>query len=209
MEKRDLVLAAVASIGFLVSKVGNRLGAVIIDGQSITVVPARQGRMHLMSILHRVQHAPRRTGTSTVAATGTLASGLRRLSAVSRRRGLAVVITDLLGPETWPDDLRRLAVRHEVLVAEIVDPRELELPTVGLLTLSDPETGRTREINTGDARLRRRYAQAAREERDRHARTVRNAGADHLVLRTDSDWLYDIVRFVALRRKRQEVTPAR
>jgi len=212
MEKRDLALAATAAVGFLTAKVGNRLGAVIVDGHNITQLPARQGRTHLMGVLHRVQQAPRLgTVDSAIAESsrGDLASGIRRLAGPGHRRGLAVVISDLLGPQTWQSELRRLSVLHDVLVVEIIDPRELELSDVGLLTLIDPESGHIREVNTRDRKLRERYADAARAQRTQNARTIRECGADHLVLRTDTDWLLDIVRFVTLRRKRQEVTPTR
>jgi uncharacterized protein (DUF58 family) len=209
MEKRDLALAATAAIGFLTAKVGNRLGVVIVDGHSITQLPARQGRAHLMGVLHRVQHAPRRDTVAARDGRADLAAGVRRLAGPGHRRGLAVVVSDLLGPSTWESELRRLSVLHDSLVVEILDPRELDLPDVGLLTLVDPESGQVREVNTRDRKLRQRYADAAREQRAENARRVREAGADHLVLRTDSDWLLDIVRFVALRRKRLEVTPAR
>jgi len=212
MEKRDLALAATAAVGFLTAKVGNRLGAVIVDGHSITQLPARQGRTHLMGVLHRVQQAPRRgtvPGSGAEGAHGDLAAGIRRLAGPGHRRGLAVVVSDLLGPQSWQSELRRLSLLHDALVVEVIDPRELELPDVGLLTLVDPESGQIREVNTRDRKLRQRYSDAARAQREQNARTVRECGADHLVLRTDTDWLLDIVRFVALRRKRQEVTPAR
>lgn len=209
MEKRDLALAATAAIGFLTAKVGNRLGAVIVDGHSIAQLPARQGRAHLMGVLHRVQTAPRRGAVARSDVAADLTAGIRRLSGPGHRRGLAVVVSDLLGPQTWQSELRRLSVLHDALVVEIVDPRELELPDVGLLTLVDPESGQVREVNTRDRKLRQRYAEAARAQREQNARAVRECGADHLVLRTDADWLLEIVRFVALRRKRLEVTPAR
>jgi len=87
-----------------------------------------------------------------------------------------------------------------VLAIEILDPRELELPDVGILALADPETGILHEVNTSDRRLRDRYAQAAAAQRMAVARAIRAAGAQHLRLRTDSDWLLDIVRFVAAAR---------
>jgi uncharacterized protein (DUF58 family) len=212
MEKRDLALAATAAVGFLTAKVGNRLGAVIVDGHSVVQLPARQGRTHLMGVLHRVQQAPRRgtvTGPGAGGKSCDLAAGIRRLAGPGHRRGLAVVVSDLLGPQTWQTELRRLSLLHDALVVEVIDPRELDLPDVGLLTLVDPESGQVREVNTRDRKLRQRYAEAARAQREQNARVVRECGADHLVLRTDTDWLLDIVRFVALRRKRLEVTPAR
>jgi uncharacterized protein (DUF58 family) len=105
--------------------------------------------------------------------------------------------------------MSRLAVRHETLAVEVVDPRELELPDVGVITMVDIETGRRREIPTSSAKLRARYAEAAAAQRQRIASAIREAGADHLVLRTDRDWFDDLVRFVRLRRERAARLPRR
>jgi uncharacterized protein (DUF58 family) len=113
-----------------------------------------------------------------------------------------VVISDFLTPSTWERPLRIAAGRHEVLAVEVLDPRELSLPDVGLLVLHDPETGRQVEIETDRAEVLERYAAAAQHQRRQIAATLRGAGVDHLVLRTDRDWLIDLVRFVALRRHR-------
>ena len=94
-----------------------------------------------------------------------LADALGMLGAVMRRRGLAVVVSDWLTPSGWELPLSRLAARHDVLAVEVVDPRELELPNVGLLEFVDPETGAVREVQTSDAGLRERYATAAASQR--------------------------------------------
>src|SRR4051794_22753120 len=104
-----------------------------------------------MSVLSRVEGAPRSDGTPDL----TFAQTLDRARQVARRRGLVVVISDFVDdPEQWRHSLARLAVRHEVLCIEIVDPRELELPAAGVLTLVDTETGRVREIDTRRRKLR-------------------------------------------------------
>ena len=199
-EKRDLAAAAAAAVGFLTSRTGNRFGAVLASPEGPVVLPARGGRSHLMATLHRVVDTPRLEGGQV-----DLGLALDRLGASARRRGLVAVVSDLLtDPDEWAPALRRTAARHETIAIEVIDPRELELPDVGTLALVDPETGRLREVNTRSAKLRARYADAARAQREAHAVAVRRAGADHLVLRTDRDWLFDIVRFVALRRKRME-----
>ncbi len=91
-------------------------------------------------------------------------------------------------------------MRHELLAIEVLDPRELELPDVGTVVLADPETGRQREVVTTPL-LCREFAAAAAAHRERVAAALRRAGAAHLRLRTDSDWIADVVRF-ALARKR-------
>ncbi len=197
-EKRDLAASAAAAVGFLTSRTGNRFGAVLAAPEGPVVLPARGGRTHLMSTLHRVVDTPRLDGGQV-----DLALALDRLGASARRRGLVAVVSDLLtDPEQWGPALRRTAARHETIAIEVIDPRELELPDVGLLSVVDPATGRTREIPTASKKLRARYAAAATEQRARIAETLRTAGVDHLVLRTDRDWLLDVVRFVVDRRAR-------
>jgi uncharacterized protein (DUF58 family) len=114
-----------------------------------------------------------------------------------------VVVSDFLSDPGWEKALRALANRHQVLAVEVVDRRELELPDVGLLTLVDPETGSHLEVQTADADLRRRFAEAAAGQRAGIAAALRAAGAEHLQLRTDRDWLRDLVSFVDQRRKRR------
>ena len=204
-EKRELVVEAASAIGFVTARGGNRLGAVLLrPGTNPVTVPPRSGRTHLLAVLHQVLTAPRAEGAGDT----DLASGIQRVGASMARRGLAVVISDFLGTSSWEMPLRLLGVRHEVLVVEVIDPRELELPDVGLLQLVDPETGRMREVQTGDARMRSRYAAAASEQRAATAAALRRAGASHLVLRTDRDWLRDLVTFMVLRRKLVSGAPA-
>jgi len=114
------------------------------------------------------------------------------------------VVSDFLAPGGWERSLRGLASRHEVLAVDVVDPRELALPDVGVIELVDPETGAQREVHTSRD-LRERYATAAGDQRQDIARRVRAAGSDHLVLRTDRDWLLDIVRFVSRRKERRRI----
>ena len=196
-EKRDLALATAAGIGCLTARSGNRIGAVLNLGSELSVIPAKQGRRHLQAILGRIQSAPR-------AARGQIGLGetLDRLGRVARRRGLAAVISDFLDPsEQWRQPLAALGLRHQVVAAEVIDPRELDLPPLGYVELVDPESGRTREVHDTKA-VRARFAEAAQERRREIGLTIRNAGADHLIVRTDGDWLLELVRFVAKRRHR-------
>jgi len=160
-------------------------------------VPARSGKDHLMALLHRLITADRHPRGST-----NLAAGLLRMSVTTRRRGLVVVISDFIGDDAWRKPLGQLAHRHEVICVEIVDPRELELPAVGVLQLVDPSTGDLLEVQTSNPRLRERYAAAAAEQRAAIAEGIRSAGADHLQLRTDRDWLLDLIHFVSGRKDR-------
>jgi uncharacterized protein (DUF58 family) len=132
---------------------------------------------------------------------GDLADAIEQLRRPPRRRGLAVVISDFLGDLDWQRPLRALSARHDLLAVEIIDPRDIDLPDVGTVVLADPESGRQREVHAS-ALLRKEFAAAAAEHRTMIASAVRRAGGGHLVLRTDSDWIADTVRFVVARKRR-------
>ena len=204
VEKRELALSAVAAVGFLTARVGNRIGALLLTPHGLGHVPARPGRQHLLGLLHRAAVSPRGDGGGTT----DLGAALATVGRLAKRRGMVVVVSDFLGRPGWERSLGQLSIRHDVLTIEIVDPRELELPDVGVLSLVDPETGQRLDVSTGSAKLRSRFAAAAAEQRAAVAHAARAAGADHLVLRTDRDWLLDLVRFVDTRRRRRAALPA-
>ena len=207
-EKRELAVAAVAAVGFLTLGNGNRLGAHLVTGAGVRRFPARTGRTPLLGLLRALLAVPRsQPATEPVP----LAAAVEAVHRAAPRTGLVVVVSDFLdgldedglgeaAPE-WERPLRRLAARHQVLAVQVGDPREHELPDVGLLTLVDPETGRRREVPTASRRLRERYAAAAARQQDTIATAIRRAGAAHLPLRTDRDWVADIVRHVHARRR--------
>jgi uncharacterized protein (DUF58 family) len=196
-EKRDLAVAATAAVAHLTRGGGNRIGALVATGERTIRIPARGGLAHARGLIRRVAETPRAPeGTR-----GDLAEAIEQLRRPPRRRGLAVVISDFLGDQTWERPLRALSARHDLLAVEVLDPRDLELPEVGTVVLADPETGRQREVDTTPL-LCREFAAASAEHREQVATTLRRCGAAHMVLRTDRDWIADVVRF-AVARKRQ------
>jgi uncharacterized protein (DUF58 family) len=195
-EKRDLAIAALAAVAHLTRGGGNRIGAVVASGERTVRLPARGGLVYARGLIRKVAETPRAPqGTR-----GDLAAAVEQIRRPPRRRGLVVVISDFLGDPDWERPLRALSARHDLLAVEVIDPRELELPDVGTVVLADPETGRQREVVTTPL-LCREFAAAAAAHRELVAATLRRCGAAHLTLRTDSDWIADIVRF-ALARKR-------
>jgi uncharacterized protein (DUF58 family) len=195
-DKRELAVAALAAVMFLTSGGGNRIGAVVDNGTGPVRLPARGGAAYARALLKKVAETPRaEEGTR-----GDLANLLESLRRPPRRRGLAVVISDFLGSTDWQRALRGLGARHSLLAIEVLDPRDLELPDVGTVLLSDPETGKQREVHTTPV-LRKEFAAAAAAHRDQVAALLRRAGCAHLALRTDSDWIADVVRFVVARKR--------
>lgn len=195
-EKRDLVVAAAAAVGHLTQGGGNRVGAVMVGADGIERFPARGGRPHLQYLLRALASNPR----SEPGAPDGLPEALEQLRRPPRRRGLAVVISDFIGPVTWERPMRALNARHDLLAIEVLDPRDLELPDVGTVTLLDPESGRTKAVRTSP-RLCADFAAASAEHRREVSRTLRRVGAAQLTLRTDHDWIADIVRFVLSRKR--------
>lgn len=194
-EKRDLVVAAAAAVGHLTGGGGNRLGAVVSAG-GVTRYPARGGKASLQHLLRALATTPR----SAIGERGDLAAAIEQLRRPPRRRGLAVVISDFLGDINWERSLRALSGRHDLLAIEVLDPRDLELPAVGLVTLLDPESGRTKEVSTTPG-LRRDFAEAAAGHRAAVATALRRCGAAQLTLSTDRDWIADVLRFVLSRKR--------
>ena len=198
-EKREVAVALAAAVGHLASGPGDRLGAVVLS-DGVRRLPPRSGSSAVLALLHVLHSTRPREGAGP-----SLADGLDALARPPRRRGLVVVVSDLVGPledpPGWSGPLRRLAQRHDVVVAEVLDPRELELPAVGTLRLVDPESGRHLEVSTSDRRLRERYAAAAAARRATWAAAVRAAGAGHLVVRTDQDWLPALAAHLSHRRR--------
>lgn len=196
-EKRDVAVAGLAAVTHLTTHGGNRIGAIITTGDQVVRLPARAGRAHARGLLRRVVAMPR----AERGRRGDLAAAVELLRRPPRRRGLIVVVSDFLGDMAWERPMRALAVSHDMLAIEVVDPRELELPSIGLVTLVDPESGQRVEAQTNRREIRDRYAAAAAAQREAIANALRRANVAHLRLRTDRDWLLDIVRFVAARRR--------
>jgi uncharacterized protein (DUF58 family) len=199
-EKRDLAMAGLASIVFLAVGGGNRIGAMISGGRTPVRIPAQSGLAPARALMRKAMtFAPAPQGEPGVP----LAQAIDALRRMPRRRGLAVVVSDFLGDDSWHEPLRGLGALQQVLAIEVVDRRDLDLPDVGVLTLVDPETGEQLELQTSRRDVRERYEAAARAQREQIATGVRRARASHLQLRTDRDWLVDIVRFVGEQKRRR------
>lgn len=206
-EKRDLATFAAAVVALLTDGPGNRVGLCRLTPGGVAWQPALPGRVAARRVTHAAA-AYEQNGRAEPGPPGpTLAQGLVGLQRRVPRPGLRVVISDFVEPDgsserplPWERELRRLASRHDVIVVEVLDPRELELPDLGLLLLTDPESGARQEVWTSK-KLRRRYAQAAAEHRAAVAAGVQACGADHVVLRTDTDWVRELARFVVTRRR--------
>jgi uncharacterized protein (DUF58 family) len=179
-------------------RAGNRLGVLVAGGDELRWLPPRSGRLAVLAALSVVHDSPRRERGPRPEAD--LAAALYRVEKTQHRRGLVVVVSDFLDGSDWVAALRRLTLRHQVVAVHVTDPRELELPAVGMLAVVDAETGAHLDVQTNSPTLRARYADAAARRHDGIRRQVVDGHAEYLHLSTDRDWLLDVVRFISRRR---------
>jgi uncharacterized protein (DUF58 family) len=191
--KADVAEGVAIAIGHVATRRGNRLGAVTFGDAHPRSTPVRQGKVGLIGLLKALREDQEHEGR--VGATS-LGEALTRTNTLARQRALVVVASDFRGPLDWRRPLLQLAGRHDVVAVEIRDPREQELPNAGELWLVDPETGRQLRVDTRSAKLRKRFADAAAEERTGLARTLSSLGVRHVVLSTSGDWLRPLALFL-------------
>jgi uncharacterized protein (DUF58 family) len=195
--KEALAREVVAAISVLVLRRGDRLGGLMFADRRLAEVRAAAGRKSALRLLHEVGRTrPEERRTSR------LDRALEEAYRIARRRSLVVVVSDWLDAGDWMMPLHRLSSRHEVIAAEIRDPREDQLPPVGTITLEDPETGRQLDVET-TPKLRAAFAEAAAGHRAKVAADIAGSGAGHLVVSTDRDWLSDLLHFLERRKRRR------
>jgi uncharacterized protein (DUF58 family) len=186
--KADVAEGVAVAVGYAATRRGNRLGTITF-GAEPSVERPRQGRRALLQTLKTLREAP-------PGGNGALRDALDLADRVATQRALVLVVSDFRGPPTWRPPLLRLAGRHTVMAVEVRDPREMELADIGELRLVDPETGRQLKVDTGDRRLRERFAAAATEERRALATSLSTAGVGHVALSTEGDWLRPLAAFL-------------
>ena len=189
----------VAVLARVLTRHGNRVGAMLYGTRVDTVLPPRLSRQHVLNLMRLMRSRPQadagRGATS-------LAELLNGAAGVIKRRSLVLVVSDFISQPGWEDALARLAQRHEVVAVRLFDPLEMALPDLGLVTMRDAETGEQLLVDTHDAGFRARFAAAARAREDALLSSLAAAGVDTLELATDDDLLDAILRFADLRRQR-------
>jgi len=198
--KRSVSAEFVTVLARLLTRHGNRVGAVLYGREVDAVLPPRTGRTHVLNLLQRMRaHAAPTTSATDGTQLGDL---LRRAAAMIPRRSMVFVVSDFISGPGWADPLARLAQRHEVLAVRLYDEMELDLPDIGLVTLQDAETGEQMLVDTHDPAFRERFARIADLREDELHAAFARAGVDTLELTTDDDLGEALLRFVELRRQR-------
>jgi uncharacterized protein (DUF58 family) len=201
VKKRAVSTEFVTVLARLLTRHGNRVGALFYGSDVDAVVPTRSGRRHVLHILHRMLTRPE----AKAAAATDLNVLLRTAHDVVRRRSLVFVVSDFISRPGWAETLANLARRHEVIAVRVYDPLERELPDLGLLVIQDAETGEQVFVDTHDRGFRRRFAELAAKREEELRTAFRRAGVDALELATDDDLTDAIMRFADLRKRRSQL----
>ena len=192
--KRQLGLEFAATVGQLLTARGNRVGALLFDERVRAIIPPLSGRSALLRLVARVERAAQDPGGAT-----DLRRALTEAGRLIRRPSLMIVITDFMTADGWQQPLSSLSIRHELIAAWITDPREREIPDVGVVTFEDPENGQQILVDTGDARLRLRFESAADAQRETIRNDLRRARAAIAELTTGAEIVPQLVRFIKQR----------
>jgi uncharacterized protein (DUF58 family) len=201
VRKRSVSAEFVAVLARLLSRHGNRVGAIFYGDSVDAVIPARSGRQQVLHILHRMLARPQRERSR-----GTdLADFMRSALQVMPRRSLVFVVSDFISTPGWAKPLAYLAQRHEVIAVRLYDPLEMELPDLGMLVVQDAETGEQLFVDTHDAGFRKRFAAAAGERETALRSAFSGAGVDALELSTDDNLVDALLRFTDLRKRRSQL----
>ena len=202
MKKRSVSTEFVAVLARLLTRHGNRVGALLYGDSVDTVIPARAGRRHVLHLLHRMLSRPERPQSAATNLRDFLQAAFRLIP----RRSLVFIVSDFISAPGWPEPLAHLAQRHEILAVRLYDPLEMDLPDLGLLVVQDAETAEQVFVDTHNRAFRKRFAAAA-ERREKALRAAfGGAGVDALELSTDDDLADTILRFADLRKRRSQLT---
>jgi uncharacterized protein (DUF58 family) len=199
--KRSVAREFVAVLARLLTRHGNRVGALLYGTAVDTVIPARGGRTHVLNLLQRMAQRPAETAQGATQLRDLLRAGQR----IVKRRSSVFVISDFVSAPGWDLALAQLAQHHDVTAVRLYDPLEMDLPDIGLVTMRDAESGEQIVVDTHDAGFRKRFAAAAERRETGLREGLARAGVDTLELATDDRLLDAILRFADLRKQRSRV----
>ena len=197
---KELVLCELAAtFARLLTRGGNRVGAILFDNELEEILPPRSSRNQVLTLAQSLLRPPPETNGAVTDLTRLLETANRAI----RRRSVVVLVSDFITAAGWERNLVRLSERHEVVAIRLVDPREYELPDAGLIVVEDAETGEQLVVDSSDDEFRDRL-QAAGEHREAELRaTTLRAGVDICAVSTADDLVTAIVRIVESRKRRR------
>jgi len=199
--KRKIAREFVAVLARLLTRRGNRVGALLYGTNVDTMLPARGGRVHVLELLQRMAARPAEAAAGATDLRDLLLAAQRTV----KRRSTIFIVSDFISAPGWEKALGQLAQRHEVTAVRLFDALEMDLPDIGLVTMKDAETGEQIVVDTHNRRFRERFAAAAERRETTLRETLGRAGVDTLELGTDDDLVEAVVRFAELKKQRSRL----
>jgi uncharacterized protein (DUF58 family) len=198
--KRSVLIDFVATLARLLTRHGNRVGAMFYASRLERTIPAHGGRIQVLRLVNDLLNQPRLPRAPFTDLTPLFNAALNAI----KKRSLVFVISDFISVPGWERPLHLLNRRHEVLAVRLWDPREVEMPDVGPIYMEDAETGEQLYVDTHDRKFRVRFQEAARQREAALNEAFKHAGVDVLSLSTGEDLVRAIVRFATLRQQRRK-----
>jgi uncharacterized protein (DUF58 family) len=198
--KSDLVAEVAATLAMSAMRNNDRIGLLLVTDRVEWFVPPRKGRRHVLRLIRDLL-AFRPSGTGT-----DLGGGLEYAARLLRSRAVVFLFSDFEVREGWEPFSRamtRATDRHDLVAVHLTDPRDFALPSVGLLSLRDPETGERLVLDSSDPRTRERYARLVNGEMERATRLFRRLGVDEIRLSTDAPYATALLSFFQRRERRR------
>jgi len=201
--KRNLLIDFTTLLARLLTRHGNRVGAIFYSGKIDRIIPVGSGKQQVLRLVHDLLKQPQLSHTPPTNLSLLLETAIRTI----RRRSQIFIVSDFISTPGWDKPLGILSQRHETLAIRLYDPREIELPDIGHIVMEDSETGEQLLINTHDKKFRQRFTEEA-QKRDYELNLIlRRSGIDVVELSTEDDMIKAILRFAILR-KQQKKNPA-
>ncbi len=196
-EKRNVLIDFVTVVSRILTRHGNRVGAMIFGNGLQKMVPARGGRIQVLRLINEMIKQPRLSNVPVTDLRSMLRASLNSI----KKRSLIFVVSDFISTPGWESSLSLLNQRHEVIAIRLWDPAELELPDVGVMVMEDAETGEQLYVDTRDKKFRKNFQAAMQQREDNLKQSFKRAGVDMLSLSTGDDMVRAIVRFAKQREK--------
>jgi uncharacterized protein (DUF58 family) len=197
--KRSVLIDFVTTVARLLTRHGNRVGAIFYGNKVERTIPARGGRIQVLRLVNDLLKQPQLPKAPFTNLTPLLEAGLHTI----KQRSLLFIISDFISEPGWERPLKLLSQRHETLAIRLWDPRETDLPDIGAIIMEDAETGEQLYVDTSDKRFRQRFRDAAQQREAALTEAFKRSGVDALTLSTEEDLVRAIVRFAQLRRSRR------
>jgi uncharacterized protein (DUF58 family) len=197
--KRNSLINFVTTVARILTRHGNRVGAIFYGNRVERTIPARGGRVQVLRLVNDLLKQPQLPKAPFTNLTPLLDSALHTI----KQRSLLFIVSDFISEPGWERPLKLLSQRHETLAVRLWDPREIDLPDIGVVIMEDAETGEQLYVDTSDKRFRQRFREAAQQREAALSETFKRAGVDTLALSTEDDLVRAIVRFAQSRRARR------